>query len=178
MKLHFQLTDSDYLEFQLYTASRSEFHKRRRRKLRLIIPVFYILFALYLYFVNQYVTIALIFLVIGFLWFFIYPLYSRWLYKNHFKKYVKTHYQNRVGKPIDIEFSQKFILAKDFTSESTIDVAKLNELVETKDHFFIKLATATSLIIPKREVNSQSEFKNIITGYGVEYVNELDWTWK
>src|SRR5690606_4137973 len=178
MNLHYQLTGSDYLEFQLYTASRSEFHKKRRRKLRLIIPVFYILFTLYLYFVNQYVTIALIFLVIGAIWFFIYPLYSRWLYKNHFKKYVKTHYQNRIGKPIEIEFNQKSIVAKDFTSESTIDITKLKELVETKDHFFIKLATDTSLIIPKRELSNHSEFKDKITGYGTAYMNELDWAWK
>lgn len=178
MKLHYHLTDSDYLEFQLYTASLSEFYKKRRRNLRLIIPVFYILLALYFYFINWHVIVALIFLVIAAVWFFLYPLYSRWLYKNHFKKYVKKHYENRVGKPIEIEFSESSILAKDFTSVSTIDVTKLKELVETKGHFFIKLATDASLIIPKREVSNQSGFKDKITGYGIEYINELDWAWK
>ena len=178
MNLNYQLTDSDYLEFQLYTASRSEFYKKRRRNLRLIIPVLYILFSLYFYLIYQYLTVVLIFLIIAGVWFFLYPLYSRWLYKNHFKKYVKKYYKTRVGKPIEIEFNENSILAKDFTSESIIDVTKLTELVETKDHFFIKLATDTSLIIPKREISNQSEFKNKIAGYGVEYVNELDWAWK
>src|SRR5690606_27167118 len=117
MNLNYQLTDSDYLEFQLYTASHSEFHKKRRRNLRLIIPVLYILFSLYFYFIYQYLTIVLIFLIIACVWFFVYPLYSRWLYKNHFKKYVKTHYENRIDKPVEIEFNENSILARDFSSE-------------------------------------------------------------
>ncbi|WP_282161830.1 YcxB family protein [Ulvibacterium marinum] len=79
---------------------------------------------------------------------------------------------------MEINFEENSLSTKDFTSESKINGAELKELIETKNHFFIKLTTDLSLIIPKEAVENKTEFKQRVIGLGAEYVNELNWEWK
>lgn len=62
--------------------------------------------------------------------------------------------------------------------KSKINRTELKELIETKDHFYIKLSTDLSLIVPKHSIENETEFKNRITELGAEYVDELNWEWK
>ncbi|WP_222927907.1 YcxB family protein [Polaribacter aestuariivivens] len=112
------------------------------------------------------------------LWFLLYPIYSKWHYKNHFKKHVEENYKNRINKSVEIIFNEGYISAKDFTSESKISGSEIKELIETKKHFFLKLKTDISIIIPKHSINDNHRFKNIINDFGVKYINELNWVWK
>ena len=99
-------------------------------------------------------------------------------YKNHFKKHVEENYKNRINKPVEININENSVNAKDFTSESKISGTELKELIETKNHFFIKLTTDLSLILPKHAIENKAEFKKHITELGAEYVDELNWEWK
>jgi len=132
------------------------------------------------FFANQSgkLGIGIGFAVFGILWFLFYPLYSKWRYKNHFRKHVEENYKNRINKLVEIDFDENSLNAKDFTSESRIKGTELKELIETKDHFFIKLQTDLSLIVPKHSIENQSEFKKRVTELGAEYVDELNWKWK
>ncbi|MFD0860582.1 YcxB family protein [Sungkyunkwania multivorans] len=178
MTINYQLTDSDFLEYQLYTSSKSKLDKKRRFRSRIIIPIIYLVLGLF--FANQSgkFGIGIAFLVFGIFWFVFYPLYSKWRYKNHFKKHVEENYKNRINKPVEIHFDENSVNAKDFTSESKINGTELKELIETKDHFFIKLTTDLSLIVPKHSIGNQLEFKKRVTELGAQYVDELNWKWK
>jgi len=178
MKVNYQLTNSDFLEYQLYTSSKSELHKKRRFRSRIIIPIIYLLFGLYLANKNENSGIGIMFGGIGIGWFAFYPVYSKWRYKRHFKKHVEENYKNRINKPVEIDFDENSVNAKDFTSESKIKGTELKELIETKNHFFIKLRTDLSLIVPKHSIENELEFKKRITELGAEYINELNWEWK
>ena len=178
MNINYQLTNSDFLEYQLYTSSKSELHKKRRFRSRIIVPIIYLLFGLYLANKNQDYVIGIVFVVIAILWFLLYPMYSKWRYKRHFQKHVEENYKNRINKPVEIDIDENSVNAKDFTSESKINGTELKELIETKNHFFIKLTTDLSLIIPKHSIENQIEFKKRVTELGAKYVDELNWEWK
>jgi hypothetical protein len=178
MNINYQLTNSDFLEYQLYTSSKSKSHKKKRFRSRVIIPIMYMLFGLYLAYKNGNNGIGIIFVGIGILWFAFYPIYSKWRYKNHYQKHIEENYKNRINKPVEIDFDENSVNAKDFTSESKIKGTELKELIETKNHFFIKLATDVSLIVPKHSVENQTEFKKRVTELGAKYVDELNWEWK
>jgi len=178
MNINYQLTNSDFLEYQLYTSSKSELHKKRRFRSRIIVPIIYLLFGLYLANKNEDNGIGIVFAGIAILWFLFYPVYSKWRYERHFKKHVEENYKNRINKPVEIDFNENSVNAKDFTSESKISGTELKELIETKNHFFIKLTTDLSLIIPKHSIENQAELKKRVTELGAEYVNELNWEWK
>ncbi|XLS27930.1 YcxB family protein [Flavobacteriaceae bacterium M23B6Z8] len=178
MTINYQLTNSDFLEYQLYTSSKSELIKKRRFRSRIIIPIIYLILGLFFANHSGKFGIGIAFVIFGILWFIFYPLYSKWRYKNHFKKHVEENYKNRINKPVKIDFDENSLNAKDFTSESRINGTELKELIETKDHFFIKLTTDLSLIVPKHSIENQSEFKMRVTELGAEYVDELNWKWK
>lgn len=63
---------------------------------------------------------------------------------------------------------------KDSTTESKTNGTELKELIETKDHFLIKLTTELSQIPPKHCIENQTEFKKRATELGAEYVDELN----
>ncbi len=178
MNISYQLSNSDFLEYQLYTSSKSELHKKRRFRSRIIIPIIYLLFGLYLANKNDDNGIAIVLAGIAILWFTFYPIYSKWRYKRHFQKHVEENYKNRINKPVEICFDENSVNVKDFTSESKINGTELKEIVETKKHFFIKLTTDLSLIVPKYSIENQTEFKKHVTELGAEYVDELNWEWK
>ena len=114
----------------------------------------------------------------GVLWFVFYPKYAKWNYKRNFKKHIEESYSNRINKPLEIVLDENSMNTKDFVSESKIDGAGLKKLIETQNHFFIKIATDLSLIVPKHSIENQVEFKNRVKELGAEYVDELNWTWE
>ncbi len=178
MKLNYQLSNSDFLEYQLYTSSKSIMQNKKRFRTRIFIPIIYIGLALYFYLNSRNSITAIIFSGVAVIWFFLYPTYSRWSYKKHFQKHVEENYKNRINKPAEINFNENSLSIKDLTSESRIDGTELKELIETKNHFFIKLATEISIIIPKDSIKNSAEFKKEVMSLGAVYVDELNWVWK
>lgn len=178
MNISYQLSNSDFLEYQLYASSKSELQKKKRFRSRIMIPIIYLLVAMYFAYKREEVGLGIAFLIFGILWFLFYPLYSKFRYKKHFQKHVEENYKNRTNKQVEINFEGNSLNIKDFTSESRINGNELRELIETKNHFFIKLTTDLSLILPKHSIENQTEFKKLVTELGAEFINELNWKWK
>ncbi len=174
MTINYQLTNSDFLEYQLYTSSKSKSHKKKRLRSRYIVFILYTLLGLYFAYKNENNRMGGIIASFGLLWFAFYPVYAKWNYKRHFKKHVDENYKNRINKPVEIDFDANSVNAKDFASESKINATELKELIETQNHFFLKLTTDLSLIIPKNSIENKVKFKNRVTELGAEYVDELN----
>ena len=177
MKLKYELNNSDFLEYQLYTASKSKVHKKKRRNSRIILPILYFLIGVYLL-TRDRIYLAIVILMLGLLWFIFYPFYSRYRYKRHYKNHIKENYKNRVNTPVQLEFDSDFIDTIDYSAQSKIKASSFEKLVELQNHFFLTLASDQSLIIPKRVVTDQGLFKQKVSELNVEYVNELNWKWK
>ena len=143
----------------------------------MIIPILYIPLGLFFYFGDGSTT-GIMFIVSGIIWFFGYPYYSRWKWKKHFIKFVNNDYKNRIDKPIEININTDYIITKDATSESKIVGKEVKTLIETDAHFFAKLSTDMTLIVPKNEISSTSEFIKIFENFGAIHNIETDWKWK
>ena len=166
------------MAYQLYASSKSISHKKKRRNNRITVPFIFLAAGFYFsYRDNNYLGI-IFFGIASILWFITFPKYSRWRYRKHFKNHVEENYKNRIHRPVEIDFDEKSMYAKDGASESKINGSELKELIETKKHFFLKLATDESIIIPKHAIEDQTKFKTHVTKLGVEYVNELNWEWR
>lgn len=177
ISLNFKLQNSDFLAYHLYASSKSKNQNRQRLMVRILVPAFYFLLYLTLFLRYGIRVIDLWLVLFAISWLAFYPLYSKWKYKRHFLKTVEENYQNRINQPISIRLEEDQIFIKDFTSESTIETSAIKELIETKDHFFIKLKTEISLIIPKEAIENHSEFKDRLALFGAQYIDELNWKW-
>ncbi len=177
MRLKYKLINSDFLEYQLYTSSKSEATKKRLRNIRIFIPIAYLLFGLYLWNRDGQVSGLIMFGILALLWFIFYPKYAKWKYKRHFLNHIKEHYSNRINKPVELDLNDDFVDTKDHASESGIKASELKKLIELPNHYFLKMSTDLSLIIPKNAISDQNRFKEKIKKWKIDYVNELNWKW-
>lgn len=178
MKFTYQLTNSDFLAYQLFLSSKSELHKKRRLRSRIIIPIIYLVFGLFLAKSNNDIGIAVVLGGVAVLWFSMYPKYSKWRYKRHFEKHIEANNKKQVNKDIEIEFDKNSIKTKDSVSQGEIKGEEIKEIIETQHHFFVKLSTDQSLVVPKYKMENQAEFKKQMIDLGVQHIDELDWEWK
>jgi len=181
MTLTYNLTEEDYLNHQLFMASLSDRVKAQRRRSRLIWFIVFFSLALLSY---QRKDSFLTYYFLGFAIFYIlfHPLYSRWLYKRHYKKNVAETYKNRFDKNSTITIDSEQIHDIDETSETKISTSEIEKTYETSKYIFLKLKSGLTLIIPKFKVQNLDlviqELKAIANMRQADYIEMLNWHWR
>ena len=178
MKLEYSLTNEDFLEHQLYEASKSKRVKSKRFKTRIITPIIYLILGLVSFASGYKILFPLIMFLFAILWYLFYPTRSRKIHIKHYNNHIKDTYKNRINKPIEIEFNKDYVYIEDNGSESKIKTSELKSLIELKNHFLIKLKTDLSLIVPKREINNIDVFKTLFVNLNIPIIEELNWIFK
>lgn len=171
-------TKEDYLEYQLYTASKSKRVKQNRIKNWLIISGSFLLIGVAFYQGGNN-FMAFYFAIVAVISLIFYPFYQRKRYKDHYRKYVNDIHNYEVT--CDIEINSKFVHTKDITGESKMNISEVVEINETGKYFFVKFSSNQSLILPKHSFNYESLFAELseIASLNNMVINkELDWKWK
>jgi len=138
----------------------------------------------YLFFENYNDALGYYFLVLSLLSLMLYPAYSRWRYKRHYKKFIEDTYKNRFGVDSELEITDDFIVNKDKTGEAKINTAQIEEINEIKDFYFVKIKTGGSIIISKVKTKAyeleviEKKFKELVEKNGIRWNVELDWKWR
>lgn len=171
----------DCLQQQLFAASKSKLISKTRYKTKVVIPLFYLIIGLGFYMVDQ-TTSGILFVGIGILWYFIYPLYLRKKYFNYYAKYIDENYTNRFGKVESLAFEEEYIISKTFVGESKMKISEIVEISEISDYYYLKFSIGSTLIIPKNFVNNsielEHEIKKIAARYNIEHIVNLEWKWR
>jgi hypothetical protein len=181
MKLEYSLEKSDFVVFQLYTASKSELIKRKRFRIRIIFPIIYIVLGFISLLINN-ITLGAFFILIGTIWYFFYPKYERNQYIKHYQRHIEANYHNRFGKSETIEFEDDAILSKDYTGESKLYLSEIEKINEIRGYFFLKFNSGVSLIIPKNGILSSEPLNKYLVDLSkrlkIKHDIDLNWQWK
>lgn len=182
MKIDIQLSEEDYLTYQLYNASNSVRIKKRRLRSRIIPSVLYLLFGVLSFFIANNLELTIIFIVFGIIWFLFYPLRDKVRHIRHYKGFIKENYKERYGKTVSIEYTNEYIFASDNSSESKIQTNQIESFVEIPTLILIKYKEGGANIIPKNKIADQQAFismlKEMATNLNIEYKLENNWKWK
>ncbi|RZK10038.1 MAG: hypothetical protein EOO46_11955 [Flavobacterium sp.] len=156
MELNYSLTFDDFMQNQLYNASKSKRIQNQKRKNLFLIYLSLIVLVVTLYDSNEnsknLVAFSIILIVAIF-----YPVYLKNRYYNHYKKYLEENVKNKVGIIASLKFTEEGIETSDETGESKINYSNLEEINEIENYFFLKLKTSESIILPKSRI---SKFEN------------------
>lgn len=181
MKISYTLDENDYLNHQLFIASKSERIKKKRQRNKIIIPIFYLPFCLMFVLNKQYIW-ALFFIIAPILWFFIYPIRERKRYINHYSAFIKEHWNERFGKLSTVEFNNEYIIATDNNSESKVATIGIKEIYELQSYIYINLKDGQSLIIPKEKIENKNvligRLKELADFLKIGYIIDENWVWK
>lgn len=183
MKIKYAISDEDYLQYLLFTASESREIKIKRMKSWLIVPVIYIIIAVVFFFLydgffNYYV---LAFTAIALVWLAVYPRYQKRLYVRHYRKYVNKNYLHRTGRINVVELKGKNLYVNDGVNESRFALSEFVSISETRDYIFPMMKSNLGMIIPKREVNKKELVKFVKAfskSTGLKVKDKFDWKWK
>jgi hypothetical protein len=175
------LDENDYLTFQLYNASRTPRIKSARTRSQVITTVTFLLLAL-LFYQSKNEALTIYFLILAGLALALFPLYTRWRYKQHYTRHIRDTYKQRFGEPCQLEFTPGAINTKDKTGEVSINKSEIEEINEIKGHYFFKTRSGTTLIIAKTKAEDLSKIRNeialLVETNGVKHNIDLDWKWR
>lgn len=177
MTIEYKIHEQDFLDFQLFTASKSDRINKKKRNGWIFLTVGSIAVAFYFY-LNQNNLMSIYFGLVAVATGIFYPKYFKWRYNKHFKTYIKENYSKRFGKIETLKINNDHIFSKDKTGEGKINLSEVEKIDETDNHFFLKISTGLSLIIPKRELENIDEFKSKFKNLGFIINNETNWRWK
>jgi len=181
MTLTYKLEQNDYLQNQLYLASKTPRIKRQRTRSWLI--VFGSSFLLsFMFYQSGNKALFYYFLILGLLALFFYPFYQRSYYKKHYKRFVADIYKNRFGRIVKVTFTDNTIEQITDAGETKINLSELESISETGEYFFPKLKSGGALIILKNKEVDVNEFRNelkLLCGkLNIPFIEDLNWTWK
>jgi len=176
MKITYKLKAVDFLEYQLYTNSKSELNNKKRRNSKIRIPILYLFLGLFFIYNNSDLT-GYIFIFFGLLWYGFYPKYASNRVKKYLINYIKENFTEKINIENELNFQDEYIYVKNENEESKILTNKLKKIVELNDYYFIFLSKIESFIIPKSIIQDETEFKEQMNKYNIEYVDERKWKW-
>ena len=181
MTITYKLNESDFLIHHLYIASQSERIKKKRQRNKVRLPIIYLAFAVLTFFLEMsYVTP--LFIIIGILWYFLYPLWERRHYINHYKGFISETNKDSFDSIVTLDISNDFIDAKDRGGEGKIFTSELTELNEIPSTIFIRLKGGSSIILPKDRIDNIAEVRaklmELADYLKIKYTIDDKWEWK
>jgi hypothetical protein len=180
-RINITLDENDYLQFQLYTASKSKRVKNQRRREWIFTTVTFLALA-YLFKRSENDTLSIFFLATGCLTAILHPFYSRWRYKRHYRRAIRNTYQHSYGKPFTLEINNNEIITTDNGSTGKINLTEIDEIHEITDQIFIQTKGGASLMISKSKSENFETLKAAIASaveqHGIKYHTELNWKWR
>jgi hypothetical protein len=179
MPLTYSLTEDDYLQSQLFIASKSERVKKQRIRRRIWTTIVLLVLSAVCYdddFLFYY------FLIIGIISAFFHSYYTAFLFKKHYKKYVGDIHKNSFNETSNITFTDEAIETADRTGTSKINLTEIETISETGSYFYLKLKTGQHLIIPKTQLSNSDEVRTLLTSLSkklnINFISDLNWKWK
>ncbi len=186
MKLQFELLEDDYLIHQLYVASNTKMIQNKRRKATLLSACIYLIMGVHLFFFEGLKSGGILLFLIAVLWFFVYPIFSKWRFKKFNQKYVrsllkkpdqtKRHYYLEPDF-IQILKTEKIDGQETVLQESNINSTELDKLVELENQYLLGVKSNHYIVIPKRAIQDKETFHTLMASYNLKHVNELNWEW-
>lgn len=181
MTLTYKLEHNDFLQHQLYLASKSPRIRKQRLTSWLLLSGSMLLLSLLFYQTGE----TLLFvcgLILAAVTLIFYPLYQSRHYKNHYSNFIADTYKKRFGQIASITFAESGIEAKDLTGESRINLTEIENVTETGNHFYLKLRTGVDIVIPKTKLDDvdrvRNELKQLCDRLNTDFIEDLNWKWK
>lgn len=177
----YKISADDYLTHQLFGASMNDKVKQQRKKgLLLWTSAFFILAIIFVFFRNY--ALAIYFGVFGIGFIFIYPIYSRWIYKRYYKRFVYRNINKTKLENIGLSFSTSNITITNGENEGKIPVSSIEIIYEIPSHFFIKLDRGRNIIISKSQIEAKDLLSktliDLAESKSIPYEKMMDWKWK
>ena len=164
MKIDYQLTKQDYIDFNMNYMSNSKTVKKLFIAQRYIVPIIFLLIPFIMikatsiplgYWVN-------VFLVCYVLWVIFYPKYFKWTVSKRILNMLDEGENADMLGNRSLTLTEKCIIDSSTLSESKTDWSVIEKITQTKKHIFIFISAVAAYILPVRVFKDENEKKKFI----------------
>lgn len=181
IEINYQINQEDFLEHQLFIASKFVQNQRRRQKNKILVPSFYVICGIILYFFGA-ITLTIIFLVFALLWYIYYPAFEGRRFSKYYNEFINENFKDKFGKSTTLMLNKDLLYSKDAVSECKYQSTEVSKIQEIPSTIFIFIKGGTTYILPKDQFENLEELKiqlqAISSVWNVKYENDEGWKWK
>lgn len=177
----YTLEEEDFLAHQLFTATHSPIVQKARKRTLYLIPILYGGIAIVTGLLGNYFSSAFL-LIVAILWVFLYPLWQKRRYQNYYTNFIREHYKNRIGKSLQVTFTDTHIHLQSDQDESKIALSSLVGFHELPEHILAQLQSGVTIIFPKKKIESLDTFRSYLqqlaATLNLPFEDNTSWIWK
>jgi hypothetical protein len=181
LNINFTVSAEDFLNHQLFIASRSERIRKKRAKLKYTVPVLYLLFGVVLLLGSRFV-LGGIMVGVSILWYLFYPKWERTSYVKHYKNVIDDYFKDNINSEMSVDLQEDVIHGVSNGTESRLETKGIQEFVEAPTAFYILLSGGQSIILPKQNLQDEAAVKAklqaIAAHVQIPFEIALNWTWQ
>jgi len=155
MTLDFEVSRDDLVAFIKTFYKSSTTHKKAEWRGRLIFPVMMMLGSAYVYFRKGYepslfLTIGLVFLAIGAIWFLLYPSLNKRKIEKYLEKYLNEMSVEKTLGHVHLVLDDSGFLSSSPTGEGKYSWDVVQRVALTPEHLHVYLAGGSGYPIPRK----------------------------
>jgi hypothetical protein len=164
MEIQYNLTEEDYIHFNLYHVKNSKTGKQALTWQRFLSPLFFIIIA-YIYSAISdmpFLPLFITFFIMGILWIVFYPKYFYNLITRNAKKMIKEGKNEGLLGEHCMKMTEEGIVDTSSQRETKVTWSGITGFKEDDGYFYLYNSSVSAYILPKREINHVNEVKNFI----------------
>ena len=164
MEIHYNLTEKDYIHFNLYHVKNSKTGKRALIWQRFLSPFFFAV-AAYLYSVITSTPLLprlVLFLAMSILFILFYPKYFYSLIARNTKKMINEGKNEGLLGEHQLKMTEEGIVDTSSQRETKVTWSGITGFKEDEGYFYLYNSSVSAYILPKREIDHEDEVRNYI----------------
>ena len=164
MKINYNLTEEDYINFNMFHIKNSKTGRRSLNIQRLLTPIFFLAFAFMLSIVSDMPLRPLftVFLLISIIWILFYPKYFYRLIRKNTKKMIKEGKNDGLLGDRCLTMTAAGFVDKSSNGETKGTWSSITSFKEDNENFYLYNSSVSAYILPKREVTNVERVRNYI----------------
>ncbi len=181
--IEYYLTKEDRLTWYLFRRSKKSGKVRRRVQSHFLFLLFLVFVLFWAHSLERSFNL---FLTVGALLLFalhlvLYPLFLRWYYPKHYRRYIDMHYlEEDLSEESPLKFRQEndtfFFATKNKISK--LPYTLFESVYEIEEYFLlIRKKKEGALIFPKKRIDDIREFRSSLISLPLTFHSDLDWRW-
>ncbi len=182
MKLDFEYIKPDFLEYQLYVTATSKLFQKRLMQVKSIYPIsFVVLGGVLAYFTHSNTAVSamivVMFCILAIVWYLFYPNYYKRKYESYLDQYIDEQYTKQMHVPSTLLMDKKGIKFSNEEATSFLKAKSINKLIELHDQFIIVMKNEEKIIVPRRAIQDEIAWLELMQMYEVETIDARNWKW-
>ena len=164
MEIKYNLTEEDYIHFNLYHIKNSKSAIRSLNVQRFLTPVFFILLSYIISLVGDtpFLELFIAFFITGILWILFYPKYFYSTVTRRIKKFIREGKNGGLLGEHILSMTDEGLVESTSNGQTKVDWSGIIGFKEDNEYFYLYNSSISALILPKRELTNEEEIRNFI----------------